>query len=69
MIKKPLEPQYITDTAGNKLVIITQDEFDSIIKELEGQDDIRLYDEAKKDENDQGILFSDYLKNRKESNC
>ena len=31
---------------------------------LETVDDIRLYDEAKKEDNGIRILFSDYLKNR-----
>ena len=47
MIKTQIHPQFITDTAGEKLVILTQLEFDAIIDELEEQEDINLYDEAK----------------------
>ncbi len=47
MIKTQLHPQFITDTAGKKLVILTQLEFDAIIDELEEHEDIHLYDEAK----------------------
>lgn len=45
-----VHPQYITDNEGKKLsVIIGVEEFNSIMEELEELDDIRLYDEAKKD--------------------
>lgn len=68
MHKKQLHPQYITNTAGKKLVIIPQEEFDSIIEELEVQEDIALYEKAKKEDDGERILFSDYLKNRKKIN-
>ncbi len=68
MIKNQIHPQFITDTAGEKLVILTQQEFDALIDELEVQEDIALYEEAKKDDNGKRILFSEYLKNRKENN-
>jgi len=62
-----LNPKFITDKSGEKLVVISLQEFDNIIEELEDLEDIRLYDEAK--DNDDGIrvLFSDYLKDRKNS--
>ena len=34
-------------------------------EELEEMEDIRLYDEAKKNDDGEYILFSDYLKNRR----
>ncbi len=42
-----LHPQYITDTAGQSLVILPQNEFDTLMEELDELEDIRLYDEAK----------------------
>lgn len=61
-----VHPQYITDTTGRKVsVILPVKEFDTIMEELEAFDDIRLYDEAKKEDDGSRILFSDYLKNRK----
>ncbi len=63
-----IHPQYIKDTAGKSLVILPQHEFDNLIEELESQEDVRLYDEAKKDDSGERILFSDYLKNRKAKN-
>jgi hypothetical protein len=32
-------------------------------------EDVRLYDEAKKEDTGERILFSDYLKNRKQKNA
>ena len=59
-------PQYITDTTGRKIsVILPLKEFDTIMEELEAFDDIRLYDDAKKEDDGTRILFSDYLNNRK----
>lgn len=63
-----LHPQYITDTAGKKLVVIPLKEYDSMIEELEELEDIRLYDKAKKEDDGERVLFSDYLKNRKAKN-
>ncbi|MBC8111432.1 MAG: hypothetical protein H7Y04_10265 [Verrucomicrobia bacterium] len=60
-----LHPQYIKDTAGKNLVVLPQKEFDKLIDALEDLEDIRLYDEAKKQDTGERILFSDYLKNRK----
>ena len=65
-----VHPQYIIDINGNKsMVILPADEFDRLMEELEDSEDIRLYDEAKKDDTGERILFSDYLKNRKQKNA
>jgi PHD/YefM family antitoxin component YafN of YafNO toxin-antitoxin module len=45
----PLHPQFITDTAGKKLVVLPANEFNMMIEELEELEDIRLYDEAQID--------------------
>ena len=47
-----LHPQYITDTAGNSLVVLSQQEFNAIMEELE---DIRMYGKAKKNDNGERI--------------
>jgi len=45
-----VHPQYITDSDGKKLsVVLALQEFDSIMEELEELEDIKLYDEVKKD--------------------
>lgn len=64
-----LHPQFITDTAGKKLVVLPLIEYDSMIEELEELEDIRLYDKAKKEDTGERISFSDYLKNRKAKNA
>ena len=43
-----ISPQYITDTAGKKLVVLPAKQFDSIMEELEDLVDIKRYDAAKK---------------------
>jgi len=42
-----IHPQYITDTAGKKLVILPMKEFKNIMEELEELEDVKLYDRAK----------------------
>ena len=59
-----VHPQFITDSAGKKLVVLSIAEFNAMIEELEDLDDIRLYDVAKAEDTGERILFSDYLKNR-----
>lgn len=65
-----IHPQYIKDTNGKKsLVILSAKEFDTIMEELEELEDIKLYDEAKKEDTGERVLFSDYLKTRKAKNA
>ena len=60
-----MKTQYITDKKGKKVaVIVPIDEYSRIIEELEELEDIRLYDEAKKEDDGDRILLSDYLKKR-----
>ena len=45
-----INPQYIIDKKGNRIsVVIPVTEFETIMDELEELEDIRLYDEAKSD--------------------
>lgn len=61
-----VHPQYIKDAQGKKsFVILPTKEFNSMLENLEELEDIRLYDEAKKEDDGERVLFSDYLKNRK----
>ena len=65
-----VHPQYIKDTKGNKsLVVLPVQEFESLMEELEELEDIRLYDEAKKEDTGERMLFSDYLNSRKAKNA
>jgi len=61
-----VHPQYITNNKGKKsLVVLPAKEFDTIMEEIEELADICLYDKAKKEDDGQRILFSEYLKKRK----
>lgn len=61
---------YITDKKGKRIsVILPIEEYERILTELEELEDIRLYDEAKKEDDGERILFSDYLKKRKADNA
>lgn len=65
-----IHPQYIKDANGNKsMVVLSVKEFYTIMEELEDLEDIKLYDEAKKEDTGERIIFSDYLKNRKARNA
>ena len=64
-----VHPQYIKDASGNEsLVILPVTEFDCIMEELEDMEDVRFYDESKNNDAGERILFSDYVKNRKNQN-
>ena len=64
-----VHPQFIMDANGEKsMVILPINEFDAIMEELEDMEDVRLYDEAQKDDDGERILFSEYIKNREVKN-
>ncbi len=55
-----IHPQYIKDANGNKsLVVLPATEFDKLIEELEDIEDVRLYDEAKKEDDGERISIED----------
>jgi PHD/YefM family antitoxin component YafN of YafNO toxin-antitoxin module len=65
-----LHPQYIKDAEGNNsLVVLTAEEFDRLMEELEDAEDVKLFDEAKKEDDGERILFADYVKDRKAKNA
>jgi PHD/YefM family antitoxin component YafN of YafNO toxin-antitoxin module len=58
-----LHPQYIKDADGNKsLVVLSTKEFETIMEELEDLEDVRLYDEAKKNDTGERIPMNDVFK-------
>lgn len=58
-------PQFITNEKGEKLsVILSIKEYQTILEEMEDQEDIRLYDEVKS-RDEKMIPFEDYLKSIK----
>ncbi|MBI3141439.1 MAG: hypothetical protein HYZ16_01280 [Bacteroidetes bacterium] len=46
-----VNPQFITDSFGKKLsVVLPMSVYEAILEELEELEDVRLYDEGKKDQ-------------------
>ena len=66
-VKLVVHPQYITDSAGAKLVVLPLNEFRTIMDQIEEMDDIRLYDEAKKNDTGERISMKDAFKIIEES--
>jgi len=65
-----LHPQFIKDGNGkNRMVVLPAKEFHTIMEELEEFVDIELFDEAKKEDNGERILFFDHLNKRKKKNA
>jgi hypothetical protein len=50
-------------------VVLTQKEYDNLLDELDELEDIRLYDEAKQNDDGTRILFSDYLRKRRKKDA
>jgi PHD/YefM family antitoxin component YafN of YafNO toxin-antitoxin module len=64
-----INPYFITDNEGKKIsVVLPVEDFQAIMEELEELEDIKLYDEAKKEDSGERILLSEYLKIRKSKN-
>ncbi len=59
-----INPQYIKNQEGKDMVMLPQDEFEKIIEELEELEDIRLFDEAIKEDDGGRISLDNYLQNR-----
>lgn len=58
-----IHPQYIKDTDGNKsLVILSAKEFDALMEELDDIEDVRLYDEAMKEDDGERISMAEAFK-------
>ena len=54
-----IHPQFIKDSAGKNLVVLSQREFNALLEELEELDDIRLYDDAKKADTGERVAMED----------
>ena len=58
-----VHPQYIKDANGNKsMVILPAKEFDAIMEAIEDMEDVRLYDEAKKNDDGKRIPMEEAFK-------
>jgi PHD/YefM family antitoxin component YafN of YafNO toxin-antitoxin module len=58
-------PQYITDEKGKRVfVILSVEEYERLLEELEELEDIRLYEEVKARKEDT-MLLSEYIQQRR----
>ena len=56
-----LKQQYIKDEQGNKIaVIVPIQDYEKMMEEIEELEDIKLYDEAKKEDNGSRISLEEY---------
>ncbi|SHG88711.1 hypothetical protein SAMN05444372_11170 [Flavobacterium micromati] len=61
-----METQFLTDERGNRTaVVLSIKKYNKLIEELEDLEDVRLYDEAKREDDGYRISFEDYMKTRK----
>lgn len=60
-----METQFLTDKKGNKTgVLLSMKQYNKLIEKLEDLEDVRLYDEAKRDDDGYRISIEDYMKKR-----
>ena len=50
-----IHPQYIKDSSGKNMVVLSQSEFDFLLEKLEEMEDIKLFDQAKKEDDGERI--------------
>jgi hypothetical protein len=55
MVYIQLNPRYIKNEEGNNFVILSKQEFDALIEELDELEDIYLYDTAKNNDSGERI--------------
>ena len=60
-----METQFLTDEKGNRTaVVLSIKKYNKLIEKLEDLEDVRLYDEAKREDIGYRISFEDYMKTR-----
>jgi hypothetical protein len=60
-----METQFLTDEKGNRTaVLLPIKKYNKMIEKLEDLEDVRLYDEAKREDDGYRISFDDYIKTR-----
>ncbi|MEP6803905.1 MAG: hypothetical protein ABI892_05250 [Flavobacterium sp.] len=60
-----MKTQFLTDEKGKKTaVLLPIDKYNKMIEKLEDLHDVKLYDEAKKEDDGFRISFDDYVKSR-----
>ncbi len=57
--------QYIIDSKGKKVsVILPIKQYEKLLKKLDDMEDLRLYDDSKKDDDGTRITLEDYINER-----
>jgi hypothetical protein len=64
-----LRPQFFTDTTGGSMVILSSDNYNSMMEFIENAEDVLLYDAAKKEDDGYCVDFDAYLKKRNLQNA
>lgn len=66
MIKyKIMETQFLTDENGNRTaVVLPIKKYNKLLEQLEDLEDIKLYDESKKNDDGSRISLEEYIKTR-----
>lgn len=60
-----METQFLTDEKGNRTaVLLPIKKYIKLIEQLEDLEDVKLYDEAKKNDDGYRISIEDYMKTR-----
>jgi hypothetical protein len=60
-----METQFLTDEKGNRTaVLLPIKKYNKLMEKLEDLEDVRLYDEAKREDDGYRISFEDYMKTR-----
>jgi PHD/YefM family antitoxin component YafN of YafNO toxin-antitoxin module len=62
-----LQPQYITDTAGKQLVVLSLEEYNQILEELEEIEDLMDLEDHKAEDDGYRMDFDEYVARRKSS--
>lgn len=58
-----VHPRFITDTDGKKVsVILSMEEFEALLEELDDIEDVKLFDAALHDVEDEYMTVTEYLK-------
>ena len=60
-----METQFLTDEKGKRTAVVMPiEKYNKLMEYLEDLEDVRLYDEAKKDDDGSRISLEDYIKSR-----
>ena len=60
-----METQFLTDEKGNRTaVLLPIKKYNKLMEKLEDLEDVRLYDQAKREDDGYRISFEDYMKTR-----